>query len=1025
MAGILSSDINLTFPDFTVVSASAGSGKTHTLTLRLLQLLLSGRIPRNRLKNILAMTFTKNAAAEMRRRVLGYLKLIYFGDEKTLSEIADVVALERDEIRSKAGELIEIIFSDYTSFQIQTIDSFISRVFKASGLVFGYSPSIDILLDSRPLLDAAFVNFVRELTLKPEKKKLLEQLTSQLADSFSQSRYIWNPFQKLSQEVIKLYETFGAQAKEVLLPEEDSSCLNRLQEELFKVFGEILALVRQSGLKTISNFEKAVEAVQARDIDKLVKSKSVKKPLKAGNNKEEKAAVEKLNSKLIPHLEQFYRIRDEFIRSSAEQYYRPSVEAHRLFKESIEQVIRRNNQICLSDVNQVLLSYISREIIPQLYIFLGDAIAHYLIDEFQDTSRAQWQVLKPLFEETLSKNGSLFIVGDTKQSIYTFRHADWHIMKEVRETTVFPSAPPQVKDLVCNYRSYERIVDFNRTVFHDIVPKHFNNKAPEESGLSNFKQEAEEKKRGKGYVEVSILESDINNTPERAKLLEVISDCRARGYKNSDIAILTQKNKDVIEISSWLNAARIPFISHSSLDIRSRRVTRDIFALLRFLDSPIDNLAFASFILSKTFSRILNKKPDLPDINKLHEFVMKARQKSESAPLYTFFRKQYPHIWRNYFEYLFSVVGYLPLYDLTTEILKRFDLFTVMNEEEETLAKMLGVIKNYEDRGQNNLKDFLAFTEKENEDNLWDFVLSRGADAVEVMTIHKAKGLGNRVVIVFLYDGRNIYTSQIIDEKEDGVRLLHITSEKAGMLDELQELYNRHRLKQDVDDLNKLYVAFTRAEEEMYIIDIRNETYPEPSIFLPQEGYEQTAKPVVEEKEAAVIIEAEKMFSAVSVALDSISTEKLSVYERQRGDCIHSILSQIEYIDDNFEEMLDILIKKEIVDRTMHDNIRQLKNALTAFLTVPEIKQWFNPKAGRIVLNEQEFVDDDGRLYRMDRIVMDTDRVTVIDYKTGDDKAGYTEQLEKYVSILRSCYKEKDISGILAFIDKRNTRIVI
>ncbi len=123
--------------------------------------------------------------------------------------------------------------------------------------------------------------------------------------------------------------------------------------------------------------------------------------------------------------------------------------------------------------------------------------------------------------------------------------------------------------------------------------------------------------------------------------------------------------------------------------------------------------------------------------------------------------------------------------------------------------------------------------------------------------------------------------------------------------------------------------------------------------------------------------------------------------------------------------MLDILIKKEIVDRTMHDNIRQLKNALTAFLTVPEIKQWFNPKAGRIVLNEQEFVDDDGRLYRMDRIVMDTDRVTVIDYKTGDDKAGYTEQLEKYVSILRSCYKEKDISGILAFIDKRKTRIVI
>ncbi|MBN1397809.1 MAG: PD-(D/E)XK nuclease family protein, partial [Bacteroidetes bacterium] len=616
-------------------------------------------------------------------------------------------------------------------------------------------------------------------------------------------------------------------------------------------------------------------------------------------------------------------------------------------------------------------------------------------------------------------------VGDTKQSIYTFRHADWHIMKQVKETTVFPSAPPQVKELICNYRSYERIVDFNRTVFHDIVPKHFENKAPEESGLSNFIQEAEEKKRGKGYVEVSILESNNNILPERTKLLEVISDCRERGYDYSDIVILTPKNKDVIEVSSWLNTAGIPFISHSSLDIRSRRVTRDILTLLRFLDSPIDNMAFASFILSKTFMSILKGKSGSPDINEFHEFVMKARQKSESAPLYTFFRKQYPLLWHNYFEYLFSVVGYLPLYDLTTEILKRFELFTVMNEEEETLAKLLGVIKNYEDRGQNNLKDFLAFTEEENEDNLWDFVLSRGAAAVEVMTIHKAKGLGNRVVIVLLYDGKKMHSAQIIDEKEDGVRLLHVTSDKAEMLDELQDLYNAHRLKQDVDDLNKLYVAFTRAKEEMYIIDIRNESYPEPSKYLPQEGYEQTAKPEVEKKETAVINKAEKMFSAVSVVLDSISSEKLSIYERQRGDCIHSILSQIQYIDDNFEEMLDILIKKETGNKAIYDNIRQLKNTITAFLTVPEIKQWFNPRAGRIVLNEQEFVDEDGRLYRMDRIVIDTDRITVIDYKTGDDKTGYTEQLEKYASILRSCYKKKDISGILAFIDKRSTRIAV
>jgi len=194
---ILPNDTELHLHNFTVVSASAGSGKTHTLTLKLLQLLLSSRIPNNRLPNILAMTFTKNAAAEMRQRVLEYLKRAYFGDETILSQIADVVAMEKEQLSAKAGELIDAILCDYSAFQIQTIDSFIARVFRASALEFGYSPTIEILLDSRPVLDAAFEQFVRELSTEPAKKRLLEELTALLVDSQSQVRYVWNPFRKL------------------------------------------------------------------------------------------------------------------------------------------------------------------------------------------------------------------------------------------------------------------------------------------------------------------------------------------------------------------------------------------------------------------------------------------------------------------------------------------------------------------------------------------------------------------------------------------------------------------------------------------------------------------------------------------------------------------------------------------------------------------------------------------------------------------------------------------------------------
>jgi len=1021
---ILSKNTELHLPNFTVVSASAGSGKTHTLTLKLLQLLLSSRIPNNRLNNVLAMTFTKNAAAEMRQRVLEYLKRAYFGDETVLSQIADVVAMDKVQISAKAGELIDAILCDYSAFQIQTIDSFIARVFRASALEYGYSPTIEILLDSRPVLDAAFEQFVRELSTEPAKKYLLEELTTRLVDSQSLARYVWNPFQKLSQEVRELYDTLSAQSKDVLLPEDDGARVRDVQKELIATFQQLLKLVRQSGLEASSLFENVVAAADAGDIDKLISLKSIEKPLKAGKTKAEKEKIEHWNAQFESHLETFHALKIEYIRSCAEQYYRSSIEAYRMLHENIEQSMRRSNQIYLADVNRALLSYISQEIVPQVYFYLGDAIAHYLIDEFQDTSRVQWEALKPLLEETLAKHGSLFIVGDTKQSIYAFRHADWHIMKQVIETTVFLSAPPQVKNLAVNYRSLERIVEFGKTVFHKIVPTHYTNDAPHVSGLSSFKQEVQESNRGKGYVEVVSLEPNNELLPERNKLLDIIAECHTRGYEFGDITILTPKNSDVVEVSGWLNSAKIPFVSYSSLDIRSRRITSDLLTLMRFLDSPIDDLAFASFILSKTFISILGTRSDTPVEKDIHAFVLEARQNNRPVPLYIVFRNKYPSLWQQYFEHLFTIVGYLPLYDLATEIFKRFQLFSLVSEEEGTLAKLLEVIKSFEDLGQNNLKDFFTFAEDESDNSSWNITLPRGAAAVEIMTIHKAKGLGNRVVLVLLYDTKKNPLSRILKEEADGIRLLHITKKEAESLEEFRQLYDEHRLTHDVDDLNKLYVAFTRAREEMYVLSVKSERYDEPSKFLPQKGYGQTIKPNVEKKDSNLAPKAEKKFAMRSIPMDTTNGEKLAVSERQRGDRIHAILSQIEFVDEHIENSLHILIEKNAEITVAKVDILSLQNTLTGFLSSPEIKPWFTPQTGRTIFNEQEFVNAEGGLFRMDRIVIDASTVTVIDFKTGDDKEGYTEQVQRYMNILKSYYPERSVQGILAFVDKKNLRVV-
>ena len=502
MASILLNDTELQFPSFTIVSASAGSGKTHTLTLKILQLLLSLKAPNNRLSNILAMTFTKNAAAEMRQRVLEYLKKAYHGDKIILAQLLPLVLMDEAKLRTRCVELIETILQDYSAFQVQTIDSFIARVFRASALDFGFSPALEIILNNRAILDTAFEQFARELATDPSKQQLLEELTEILVESQSRqvgtSRYIWNPFQKLSNEVRKLYNTLSAQSKDVLLFSKDKSQLDTLRRDILDTFDQLHMLVRESGLEITKNFENVISVAHAGNVDKLIELKSVAKPLRAGKSKAEKEKTEEWNTRFTPILEKFTALNAEYVVQQAYHYYIPYVEAHKLFRGTIEQMMRQNSQISLSDINRKLLTYISEEIVPQVYFYLGDAIFHYLIDEFQDTAPMQWEAMKPLFAEALSKQGSLFVVGDTKQSIYAFRHADWRIMKSLMENSVFPSAPPEVRELGTNYRSFERILDFNKLVFHSIVPSAIDGDAPHASGLSKFKQEVEVKNRKEG-----------------------------------------------------------------------------------------------------------------------------------------------------------------------------------------------------------------------------------------------------------------------------------------------------------------------------------------------------------------------------------------------------------------------------------------------------------------------------------------------------------------------------------------------
>ena len=1012
-----------TFPDFTLVSASAGSGKTHALTQRYLEFILSKGIPENRLRNILAITFTNNAAREMKQRILGELKQISTGNGEILGQLQEALGEDEKAVRSKASEMVDYILDDYSEFQVQTIDSFLSRVFRASALEFGFPPDVEILIDSSPLLTKSFERFAQELALDPSRRSVLDELVELLlASQPANSKYLWNPFAKLSGEVRNLYNKLIQRKENLAVPDQLIQRKQHLQKDILRLYRDLLALVKKSKCEMVRNFETLNEIADRNDVDALIGRQSLfNSPIKKSGlpGKE----YERWNAQFAPLQERLRKTANEYILVGVHTYYHAYAEALRYFQGVINGIMKEEARVAIGDVNRFLATTINQEIVPEIYYYLGERIHHYLIDEFQDTSPLQWDVFRPLAEEALATKGSLYVVGDTKQSIYTFRGADWQIMHRLMEKVeVFPSAPVNLDDLKINYRSFQRIVDFNKEVFQKVVPSVVPGNASRLSGLSDYVQGVKPEFRGKGYVEVFPVEEDSEGSVRQAKILDVLKGCKARGYSYNEITILTPKNSDVVEISEWLNREQIPFISHSNLDIRGRKVTGELLAILRFLESPVDDLALMTFVLGNIFKAQLGQSVEVKD---LHQFIFGARRGAKrQGTLYRAFQKRFPELWQTYFEGLFNRVGYLPLYDLVAQMYTSFDLFGILPGEEATFVKFLEVIKDFERDGRNSLKDFLLYTEEENEDSDWNIPVPLKTDAVSVMTIHKAKGLGNRVVVVLLEDSNPPHDNLFIQEDEKGLHLLHITKDSAGVNAHLGQLYAEGQLRRAVDDLNKLYVAFTRAKEELYVVSVKGKR-GEPSKFLPQTGYEPGPKPRIESQPVAEERTIEATHIVGEAALQPVSSEAISLYERKRGEFIHAILAKLEFVGDDIPRQIRQAAEEVEFESREQLQISTVEKLLVGFLQNAGVREFFSAKENRRVLNEQEFAQSDGRLFRMDRIILDTDRVTVVDYKTGGEDPEYTVQVRGYLNILKDVYPQHSMRGFLAYVDRNVVREVV
>ncbi|MBU2573501.1 MAG: UvrD-helicase domain-containing protein [Elusimicrobia bacterium] len=1065
---VLEKDAKLRFPHALLISASAGSGKTYTLTQRYVQFLLSDIIPGNSLQNILAVTFTNNAAKEMKVRILKWLKELALDKNcSKMDETLELVSLSRDEVHKRAAVLVDRIISDYSDFHVQTIDSFLARVMTASvdELKLPLDPEITMSYDL--LIDRALYSLFSRIGKADLPAETVDKFLAVLPKTGS---YPWNPAERV-REIFNNFLNQEGRTEGVVAgsPGDYEDLLKARFAEALKACAVLQKRYADPGLFKGSS----LAALEAKNLTDFLASYSFTYGILNGQKKKNFPAawekeIDRLNVLVI-----------DLTELNAAAWYQPYLGIYGRFKEELERAKHgKTDVIHINDIAKKLSAYINAGKVPEIYLKLGERISHFLIDEFQDTNRLQWNVLRPLVEESLSKTGSLFVVGDIKQAIYMFRNADYKIMRdfldkaegkkpEAENISLEPlGGELKLVNLPDNYRSDGKVLDYVNALFRDKLKNSPGLIGEDLTGLTSYEQAVTAGRIKDGYVKTDVFELEDPSEPKEQKdrLLKIIAGARKR-YPLNEIAVLVSRNKRIEPVVEWLTGAGIPVASLSSLDIRKRKVVAELIAYLKFLETPSDGLSFAAFLTGDIFAALTGLARE-----EMRDFILKSRISHQlpvtgyrspvTSLLYAEFRNhaKYKTYWDKYLDEPFRKVGYLPLYELISLIYNSFKLFGNFPDEQAFLARFMDAVISLESEGVTGPRAFIEYASGDNEDKaaVFSIDLPEYIDAVRVMTFHKSKGLGFSVVINMLFDERGPVEPMYFEERDGAIHVYHITKEAAEVSARLGPVYKNHKTDSDVQDLNILYVISTRARHELYnlvVKKLRKTPAKEPKLLDIFETYESaSAPPPGLGGEGQPVRTPEKPVDIVPAGrsaesrFDALKPTYAGFFETAEGELAHDILAHLA----PSHQSQDISHQSPVASRqspvtshkpdsadstlyTLHsalsalystyapkypfkfDEARIIKT-LSAFLSLPQARELFAARPDRRVFTEAEFIDRNGNLFRMDRVIIDKDAVTVVDFKTGaENTEKYAAQMKNYLAIISEVYK-KPAQGVLAYV---------
>lgn len=1103
----------------TVYRASAGSGKTFTLAVEYISLLVKD--PEN-YQHILAVTFTNKATQEMKMRILSQLYGIanslqssqqYFNKVKEKTNMPDAV------IRNNARAALTLLIHRYNNFRILTIDAFFQQVLRNLAHELGQTANLRVDLNNEEITEKAVDQMIESL----EKGQPVLQWISTYINNSIEDDNGWNIIGKIKTFGTNIFKDFykahEANLKEQLSNADDfkvyETTLRKRRNDIRKTFNSkarsILNEIKNANLDIPSNYRSGLykyltDSAIAPLTNKPLKAGVLKanespqnwtssKCAKADKQQIQTLAAEVLSAQLSELIAYNNDNWNEFQSIQLTLSHLSELRLLHAIADAVDNLTKDTNRFMLSNTQALLKELIADSDTPFIFERIGARLKHVMIDEFQDTSTIQWQNFQVLLANCMAQELSQnLIVGDIKQSVYRWRQGDWGILNNIEKS--FAHQKIRLETLDYNYRSEKRIIDFNNAFWEQCVANTAKEVAQDDAEKAEIVQKAYEdvaqkthKTTENGFVKISLYPNKSMKEAVLEELIETIKELFNNGYggKNqSKIAILVRSKSNIQDIVNALLQSfgnEINIVSDEAFRLDASLSVNIIVSAMHLLTHPDDVLTRGKLV--KLYNQEVLKKPLtdtdlLVSINESNNIDTKNIDKKERRKLATEqqMAKLNSQLPPEYVANRELLLG-LPIVDLVDKLFMLFGL-DQLEGQSSYICTLYDTLNDFLKDHTADIDDFI---------NEWENSLSSKTiqsdeiEGIRIMTIHKSKGLEfDNVIIPFCNWEMEKKGTLWCETKNkpapyNKLPLLPIDFSRDKLIGTVfEDDYKEEHFQNIVDNLNLLYVAFTRASKNLFVFGLRqgkttldniakgtppgnrsyaielalrqvSEQLQGSSLSFPDDiGSEihfeyGTLVPETHEKEHAVadnpfLIKPDKHIVSIATypqaatfkqsnkSIEFVKGEDVDPSDRTRyikiGNVLHQLFSTI-YTTADIPARLNELEQQGII---YNDEITsaQLRTRIEDAITNPQVQEWFSKRwqlYNECTILEYNKDTNEMEEHRPDRVMTDGKEFVVVDFKFGKEREEYKKQVQQYMEILIRMGHKK-VSGYLWYVVKNN-----